>query len=175
MTTYLLVLRIIHILGGAFWAGAAFMLAGYVAPAVREAGQAGTQFMQGLLGKTRFLSVIAVASGLNVLSGLLLYWRLSGNRINLEWITTSGTGMAFTIGGLAGLAALVIGMAVQNRGSRKILAIGRAIQASGGPPTPEQAAEIQSIQESVGRAGVWTSILLVIALLGMASARYLVF
>ncbi len=65
-------------------------------------------------------------------------------------------------------------MGVQNRGSRKILAIGRAVQASGGPPTPKQAAEIQSIQESIGRAGAWTSILLVIAILAMATARYLV-
>jgi len=171
MDLYVIALRVLHIFGGVFWAGTAFLSTGYIGPAVMAAGPEGGKFMQALLGRTRFLRVIAAAAGLTTLSGLLLYWRASGG-LRPAWIGT-GTGLAFTIGGLAGLAASAIGIGVQNRGSRALVALWRAVQASGAPPTAEQAAQMQAHQQAVAKGGQWTFILLIVALLGMATAQYI--
>jgi hypothetical protein len=51
-------------------------------------------------------------------------------------------------------------------------AVGREIQAQGGPPSPEQAARLQALAERLGNLGRVGVILMAIALLGMASAQY---
>jgi len=173
MDLYVIVLRIVHVFGGVFWAGTTFLFTGYVGPAVMASGPEGNKFMQALLGQTRFLRVIAAAAGLTALSGLLLYWRASGG-LRPAWIGT-GTGLGFTIGGLAGLLAFVVAIAMQNRAGRRLAALGREVQAAGGPPTPEQGAQMQAAGRAIGQGGRWSSILLIIAVLGMATAQYLSF
>jgi len=173
MDLYVIVLRILHVFGGVFWAGTTFLFTGYVGPAVMAAGPEGGKFMQALFNQTRFLRVIAATSGLTALSGLLLYWRASGG-LRLEWIGT-GTGLGFTIGGAAGLVAAFIGISVQNRAGRRLSALGREIQAGGGAPTPEQGAQMQAAQRALAQGGQWASILLIVAILGMATAQYLSF
>jgi hypothetical protein len=173
MDLYVIVLRILHIFGGVFWAGTTFFFTGFAGPAVMAAGQEGNKFMQTLLGQTRFLRMIAATAGLTALSGLLLYWRASGG-LRPEWIGT-GTGLAFTIGALAGLTASGIGIGVQNRAGRRLVAVARQVQAAGGPPTPEQGAAMQAAGQAIARGGQWSSILLIVAVLGMATAQYLSF
>lgn len=172
MDFYVLLLRIIHIVGGAFWAGAAFLLTGFVAPAVNKAGPEGGKFMQTFVLKTRYVVIVAVAAGLTVLAGLLLYLRKLGglNNLNFEWSTT-GEGIAFTIGGLAGIAALITG-SMTGSTSRKMATLGASLE---GPPSPEQAAEIAGYQNRLSNLGAVTSILLLVALIGMASAQYVFF
>lgn len=173
MDLYVIVLRILHIFGGVFWAGTTFLFTGYVGPAVMASGPEGNKFLQTLLGQTRFLRVIAAASGLTALSGLLLYWRASGG-LRPEWIGT-GTGLAFTVGALAGLAASGIGIGVQNRAGRRLVAVAGQVQAAGKPPTPEQGAAMQAAGQAIARGGRWASVLLIISVLGMATAQYLSF
>ena len=48
MDFFLVALRLIHIVAGSFWVGAALMLAVFVEPTVRAVGPAGGQFMQKL-------------------------------------------------------------------------------------------------------------------------------
>ncbi len=174
MTTYLIVLRIVHILSGSFWAGSAFMLAGYVSPIAQAGGPEGSSFMRHLMGRTRFLTAIAVAAGLTTLTGILLYWPASGNRPSLDWILT-GRGLALSIGGVAGVAATIVAGSVQGRAGRRLVSLGDRLQGSGGPSSPEQAAEVDQLQTTLARSGILIAILLVISILGMASAQYLSF
>lgn len=169
MDFYLLLLRIVHIIGGVFWAGSAFMLVRFVAPAVTLAGPEGAKFMQRLVLGTRFVVVTATAAGLTVLTGLLLYWRASGG-LRGEWMAT-GTGVMFTIGGLAGLIALFTGSATGTN-SRKLATLGASLQ---GPPSPEQAAEIAMLQNRLSNLGSATSILLLLVLIAMATAQNVFF
>jgi hypothetical protein len=53
------------------------------------------------------------------------------------------------------------------------LAIGREVAASGGPPTPEQAAQLQLLQHRSHTAGRVIVPLLIVAVAAMAAARYL--
>lgn len=173
MDLYVIVLRVLHIFGGVFWAGTTFLFTGYLGPAIMVSGPEGSKFMQALLNQTRFLRVIAAASGLTALSGLLLYWRASGG-LRPAWMST-GTGLGFTIGGLAGLAAFALALGMQNRAGRRLASLGREVQAAGGPPTPEQGSQMQAAARAISQGGQWSSILLIIAILGMAAAQYLSF
>ena len=169
MDFYVLTLRIIHILAGAFWFGSAFALTRFVAPAVTLAGPEGAKFMQKLVLGTRFVMVTAIAAGLAVLTGLLLYWRASGG-LQTEWMST-GTGVMFTIGAIGGIIALFTGSAI-GANSRKLATLGASLQ---GPPSPEQGAEIAGLQSRLETLGAVTSILLLVVLIAMASAQYVFF
>lgn len=169
MDYYVLLLRIVHIFGGVFWAGSAFVLVRFVAPAAEQAGPEGAKFMQRLVLGTRFVVVTAAAAGLAVLTGLLLYWRASGG-LRGDWMST-GTGVMFTIGGLAGLIALFTGSGT-GATSRRLAELGASLE---GPPSPEQAAEIAGLQDRAGNLGAITAILLLITLIAMATAQYIFF
>jgi hypothetical protein len=169
MDYYVLTLRIIHILGGAFWAGSAFLLTGFIAPTAGEMKPEGPKFMQRMILGTRYLAAIGIAAGLTMLSGLLLYWRASGG-LQTDWIST-GTGVMFTIGGLAAIAAGVFGGLIGSNG-KKLAELGASLE---GPPSPEQAAELGHLQSRGANLGAVNAVLLVIAIIAMATAQYVFF
>ena len=121
MNIYVIVLRLIHIMGGVFWVGAAWMIAGFLFPTANAAGPEGAKFLQRLF-QSRLPTVISAAGGLNILAGLLLYWRDSGH-LRLDWITTNA-GLAFTLGGASALVAFVIGFAVNKPAADRLGALG---------------------------------------------------
>ena len=75
--TLTILLRLIHILGGLFWAGAMVLLAGFLIPTVRATGREGGRFMQILMQQQRLQFYLGLAAGLTVLSGLTLYVRMA--------------------------------------------------------------------------------------------------
>ena len=172
MDYYVIVLRLIHILGGVFWAGGAFALVGFISPAAAQAGPAGGKFMQRLTLGTRWITAVSAAAGLAILSGLLLYWRASGG-LRPEWLST-GTGITFTIGGLSAVIAMGVGIQVGGL-SRRMAEFGQKIEAAGGPPSPENGAQLAAFQARLQSLGSLTTVLLVITVLAMASARYISF
>jgi hypothetical protein len=76
-TYYVILLRVVDIFSGAFWAGGTFFLVGAISPAVRFAGPDGGRGMQHVARQGRMSRVQAIAAGLTMLAGLLLYWRTS--------------------------------------------------------------------------------------------------
>jgi hypothetical protein len=171
MDTYMVVLRIVHILAGVFWVGAAFTTILFLQPTAREVGPAAGPFMAHLAGKKRLVDWVLRAAGLTILAGLLMYWRVSG-ALDGDWIT-SAQGLALTIGALCGIGAFSLGLSVVRPSIMATLAIGAEVAASGGPPTPEQAAKLQVLQERGKAVGQIIVPLLVIAVSGMAGWRYL--
>ena len=81
--------------------------------------------------------------------------------------------MTFGIGGLATVLAGIIGGAVVGRGAARLAKLSQAMQASGGKPSPEQAAEIGRLQTRMGKAMRAVAALLLVAVTTMAIARYL--
>ncbi|QLQ04659.1 MAG: hypothetical protein HZY76_00160 [Anaerolineae bacterium] len=106
MSIVLLLLRLIHIVAGAFWVGAGVAYFLYFEPSAK-AGPARSKFMQELIGKYRYPIFMNVSSLLTILAGLGLYWASSGG-LSAAWLT-SGPGLGFTLGALAGLIAFGIG------------------------------------------------------------------
>lgn len=114
--TLMILLRLIHIVGGAFWVGAVLMTTVFLFPAVRATGAQGGRVMQELTGRRRLPVYMNVAAGLTMLSGLVMYGRLAA--ANGAWAGTR-VGITIGIGGLATILAAIIGGAVVGRIGRK--------------------------------------------------------
>jgi uncharacterized membrane protein len=165
-----LLLRLIHILAGVFWVGGFLIFARFVFPAARALGPAAGPFMDQVV-RVRKLPVALILSGvLTVLSGLGLYWRDSAG-FRPEWMA-SPTGTVFGIGGLLAIVALTIGITVNAPIAKRLSVLAGQVQAKGGPPTPEQAAEMQRLQKRLGGVLPLVTVLLVLATVAMALARY---
>ncbi|MFP5326783.1 MAG: hypothetical protein ACLGHT_04785, partial [Acidimicrobiia bacterium] len=101
-------------------------------------------------------------------AGLILYWRDFGLTID-----TSPFGLALGLGGLAALIAWLGGNLLIPSTLAKLTAIGAEIKASDGPPSPELLSRLHATQERLRTIGMIDIVLLLVAVTGMASARYL--
>jgi uncharacterized membrane protein len=172
MDYYMLVLRIVHVGAGVMWAGASWTVAGFLSPAVKATGESGQQVMQQVTGQQRLSDVIGISAALTTLAGALLLWRDSAG-LAPAWFRT-GPGLALTFGALAGLATFFLGLFGHRRLSARMAAVAGQINSADGPPDPALLAELQSLDTSMEKAGVWSSILLGLAVLGMAAAQVMV-
>jgi hypothetical protein len=167
----MILLRLLHIVLGVFWAGTLIFAATFLNPAVKAAGPDGARVMQ-RLQERGMLNVLPVVAALTILSGLLLYWRVSGGLME-GWVR-SRMGMTFALGGVASLAAFVIGVFVMRSAALRASAIARGLeQVPEGPARQAQQAEIQGLRQRATGAGRWVAGLLGIATAAMAVARYL--
>lgn len=169
MNWLIIILRLIHILFGIFWAGAIFFIVSFLLPTARAAGPGSAPFMQ-RFARSGFLQAALGSGSLTVLSGVWLMWLVAGG--NSEWFG-SPTGITLSIGGLAAILALSMGFIFQRPTMKRLAAIAQAIEAAGGTATAEQQAELPALQARMGkiaRAAAW---LLAVAVVCMAVARYL--
>ncbi len=173
MNLYVLLLRLLHIAPGVFWAGAAVFVTAFLSPATRRAGPAGGQVMGQLMNETPWSRVIMGSAILTALSGILLYLR-DVEAYGSGWITT-GPGLGFLIGGVAGLAGLAVGGGLVGPLSAKVTDLGGQIAAAGGPPSPEQQQQMAALQARLGSASSINAILLTLSVLLMGLAPYLTF
>lgn len=171
MLYYILVLRLLHIIAGVFWAGASFAIVGFVQPAVKATAPAGGRVMQQMVKQGRLSTALAISALVTAGSGILLYERVSGG-FRPGWIV-SGPGVALTIGGLAGLVAAAIGGGIIAPTSVRIADLGEAMQPGGEPPDPATVAEMQALQQRMTTWGRVAAGLLIVALIGMSLADYL--
>jgi len=160
------VLRLIHIVGGAFWFGSAMVMAFYVAPTVAAIGEPGQKFMGHLILKAKLHTAIAIAAGSTALAGVGLYW-IDSNGFTSAW-TRSNTGLVFGVGAVFGLVGFIFGN-ILGANIKKVVTVGSQIQ---GKPTAEQMGQIQAAQKLMGRAGPISSIALIIAMICMSLARF---
>src|SRR5258706_13312706 len=96
-----IVLRLLHVVGGAFWFGSAMMVGFMITPTVAATAEVGQKFMAALVQKGNLTKVIAAAGGITILSGGGFYWVYS------KWFTSawmkSGCGNVFGIGWFFGV------------------------------------------------------------------------
>lgn len=170
---FLNVLRIIHIIAGVLWAGAAISYFFFIKPTVQSLGPAGPQFMQNLVERQRYPRFMKIVSFLTIVAGGALFWNTSGG-LNFAWVKT-GPGLGFSIGAIASLIAYVNGIALLSPRAVKIGVLGMEISKAGGPPTNEQMSMMEKLQRELLRVEQLDFVLLVIALVTMATARYWLF
>jgi uncharacterized membrane protein len=164
-------LRIVHIGAAVLWVGGTAVFSLYVEPTLNALGPDAEKVTAELVGRRRLPVFYQVSSTLAVLGGLVLYWRDS-NGLQLSWIQTP-TGLAFTIGGLAAIAAWLSGGIIIGPAVLRVAAIGAEMKALAGPPTPDLLARMRAAQERLRQMGLIDLGLLGVAVLAMASARYL--
>jgi uncharacterized membrane protein len=170
MQIAMIVLRLIHIGTAVYWGGTVFFLVSFLTPAVRAAGPEGGKVMQRLV-LSRFPRTLPIVASLTVLSGLVMYFLDSGG-LQPKWMTMPA-GLGFTFGGIMGLTSLIIGLSITSPALNRMATFTREAMASGKPPGPERMKEIQALQIKMNSAAVWNAIFLALAIVGMATARYL--
>jgi uncharacterized membrane protein len=168
----MIVLRAFHILSGALWFGSAFLFAGYIGPSAAELGPRAGELMSAVIKKRRFTKVIAGLAITTVIVGWVLWLKnaLSYPSIG-DWLT-SPFGLVLTIGGVLATAAAYTGISGIGNNVEKVVDIGDAVAASGGPPTPEQAARVAHLGAEIEKHSKIDLVLLFGAVFAMATARY---
>ncbi|MBW8011574.1 MAG: hypothetical protein FVQ83_10100 [Chloroflexi bacterium] len=159
-----LLIRVIHILAGVVWAGGLITMARFISPVVEAIGEAGKEFMAEMNRRRIFQITMSSAAGLTILSGLVMY---ISKYERLAPLTTL-QGLAITAGSLFGILAFATASMMQSRSLTRLRSISQEIGASGGPPSQEQAAEIESLQETIAKGGALATIFMVLSVIGMA-------
>ncbi len=171
MNLLVLILRLLHIVLGVFWAGTLIFLAVFLVPSVQDVGPDGAKVMAALQ-RRRFLDVMPIVAALTILSGLWLYWRMSGG-FNPAWVT-SPVGLALGIGGLLALVAFGIGVGIMRPAALRAGALAELVSQS--PEGLDRSAQLSTVQRLRRRsaiAGRLVAALLAVATALMAVARYL--
>lgn len=166
--TVIILLRIIHIVAGAFWVGGAVTTAFFLLPTVKVTGPAGGQFAGALIQRTHLPEWLTAAGGLVVLSGLLLYWDFYAD---LPWGGLDPQ-TVIGVGGILAILSLLLGIFVSRPTAARMGAVGKAIQAQGTPPTPAQIAERDTLLSRLTNVAMLNAVLIVIAAACMAIGRY---
>lgn len=169
MNILMIAMRLVHIVLGVFWAGTLFFFVTFLEPSLRAAGPGGAPVMQGLI-KRGYLNILPTIAGLTILSGLVLYWRLSGG-LTPGWITSS-YGFSLTLGGVASIVAFTIGVFVMRRAALRIVALAGQAQSGGGAESEQIMEEIQALRVRARVSARWVAALLAVAVAAMAVARY---
>jgi len=170
MSVFLLA-RFVHVVFGVAWAGALIFIGWFVLPTARATGPTGAAFVQHMVREGRLPVYLIVLMALTVLSGLSLFY-LDFVAFGPAWVHT-GPGRTFSLGATFAILTGLLGMFVNAPTSTKLGAIGAAIQASGAPPSAEQAAELGRLQNRLYRATQAAVVLILLAVTCMGVARYI--
>ena len=172
MNVLMIVLRLLHIIAGVFWVGAALMLTFFISPTVGATKDAGQGFMRHFMRNTKFNLVMWASAITAVLAGAILYW-LDSDGFTSAWMS-SGPGIGFGVAAVFAVLGLIVGV-FQNKNSNAMARLGGQIQSQGTPPSLEQAAQLQGLGKALAVGGMLNATFLILATVGMAIARYLRF
>ena len=169
---FVVTLRIVHIVTGVIWVGSLFVVVVFVQPSAASLGPAGAPFMSELR-RRRFVDVVFVDAVFTVLAGAVLYWRDWHLRPSFDDWIGSNFGVALTVGGLLAISGLLVAATLTRPTIGRLVALGKQVAGTGGPPTPETAARIAALQRRLVVAERVSFSLVLLAVVAMSSARYL--
>jgi uncharacterized membrane protein len=168
-TLLFLLLRASHVLLAVIWVGATVFMTVLLMPALKDSGSAAGPVM-GALMRRKLPTFMAVLGGTTVLTGLYLYYRFTGG---FDPALSGSTGaMVFGTGGIAGIAALIIGGAVISRSTKKMAELGPRLAAAPDAERGALAAQMAAAQQRVVTFSKVVIVLQVIAVVLMAIGHY---
>jgi uncharacterized membrane protein len=171
-STYMLVFRILHVLGAIAWGGAIFLLVFFLQPTAKAIGPAAGPFMRELLGNRRLTQFILWIAGVTIVSGGFLYWHYVDVAGGFDAFIETAFGLWLAIGAISALIAFSIGLFLTRPTLARATAVGAQIAAAGDAPPQELVQELQRLQAR-GRTLAKTNLTFVaIAAFAMATARY---
>ena len=169
MDLLLILMRLLHVGLGVFWVGAMIFNAIFLGPSVRDAGPDGAKVMAGLM-RRRFMDVMPAVAILNILSGVWLYWKMSGG-FQPDYMH-SGPGMTFATGGALAIIAFIVGVTVVRPSMLKAMALGPLIAQAQPQEKDSLMAQAQGYRTKAMGAGKVVALLLGLAAAAMAVGRY---
>ena len=166
MNVEMVILRLLHIVFGVFWAGSALFFAFILQPRLRNLGPAVQGPVMGALVPVMGPALIGSAV-VTIVAGVTLALRMRWG--HLDTFLASGWGWAMLIGFVAAIGALSTGVTTIALANRMI-GLGKNIE--GRAPSPEEASELQRLAGRLPRLARSTAVMVLIAIGTMASARF---
>ena len=166
-----LTLRVFHVVLAAAWFGAAAFITLYLGPAMEQAGPAGGQLL-GILVRRGIPKYMASIGGLTVVTGGYLFWHFM-NGFG-PGAGASRAGMAFSVGALTGVIALILGGSMIGTSAKQLSVLGP--KAASMPEGAERAALMNTMEMLRGRMATFGKIavaLLFISMAAMALGHYI--
>jgi hypothetical protein len=170
MTAEIIVLRLVHVVGGIFWVGAILFNSLFLFPAMAEAGPGAGAVMAGLQ-RRKLMSVLPLIALLTILAGARLMWIASAASGGVYF--ESRTGRTLAIGAAAGIISFFIGVLVGRPMGMRAGQLGAAIAKAAESERAALVAELAAVNRRAGLASKTVVVLLIIAAGAMAVARYL--
>jgi hypothetical protein len=163
--------RVLHVVLAGAWLGAAMLMALFLLPSVQELGLAGAPVLATLV-RRGVVKYMASIGGLTVLTGVALFYRFSGH-FDPE-VSASRAGIVFSVGGLLGLIALILGGSMVGGSAKKLVTLGDKLARL--PEGAERAALLVTMDGLRARMLTFARIvvgLLLIAMAAMALGHYI--
>jgi uncharacterized membrane protein len=170
MHAELLLLRLVHILGGIFWVGSSIFTTFFLFPAMASAGPAAGQIM-GNLAKRRLFVVLPTVAILTILSGTRLLMIASGG-FTRDYFTLI-SGKTYALAAIASTVAFLLSVIVARPAAVRVGVLAQLSTTAGPGDRDRIAAEMRALQARVKTSSIIAMALLLFAAAGMAVARYL--
>ncbi|MBA3260034.1 MAG: hypothetical protein H0T68_11295 [Gemmatimonadales bacterium] len=169
MQAELLVLRLVHVLGGIFWVGSGLFTTLFLVPVLASSGATAGQVMAGLQQR-RLFSVLPTVAFLTILSGLRLMWLTSAGFSAAYFAAPSG--LTYAVSGLAATVAFVLALLVVRPAAVRSASLAASLAAADETRRAELTAELGSLRRRGAIGSTVVIVLLVLGAAGMAVARY---
>jgi hypothetical protein len=166
-----ILLRLLHVVFGAVWVGAAFVVAFFLFPSIRASGPAGGAVMRQIAGVRKMPVYLMIIGWTTVLSGLTMYLRNSLGA-NSAWGGTPA-GITYAVGGTLAIIAILLGTFWNRPTAERMTAVGAQLQSAGAPPPANLVSEMARLQDTFSKASTIVAVLVLGAVAAMSIARYL--
>ena len=167
MQALVVVLRLLHIVGGSVWVGSVVFTAFFLMPSIAAAGPGGGAVMREL-GQRKIPQFMMSLMAVTLLSGVGLMGVIA-SRSDGTWFS-SPTGRLISFGAALAIIASIYGAVVNRPTGMRMQKLGAEM--GSGQPTPAQAAEMKQLQSKLLRASQIVAVTLLIVVAAMAAARY---
>lgn len=169
MQAEIVVLRLVHILGGIVWVGSGIYSFLFLVPAIAQAGPAGGQVMANLQ-KRHLFTALPIVALLSILSGVRLMQIMSGGFSAAYF--ASPMGRTYAVSSVLATAGFLISLVISRPGALRLT---KLQQSAVSDKTSKELiqSEIRALQNRVTLSGKIAVLLVVLGAAGMAVARYL--
>lgn len=171
-SVYLIVFRVVHVLGAIAWGGAVFMIVLFLQPTAKAIGPAAGPFMRELLGTRKLVDWVIRLAWLTIVAGGFLYWHDVDLAPSLGDFLDSTFGLWLTLGAVSALVAVGIGMVATRPTILRSLAVGAQIAQAGEQAPPELMQELGALQARGRALAKWNLGFVAFAAFAMSTARY---
>lgn len=167
----LIVMRVVHIVGGALWVGAVVFNGVYLIPALAASGPAAGPIMAHFQ-RRHFFTVLPVIAVLTLVSGARLL-QVASDGFSSAYFA-SGSGRTYAVGGALALLAFLIGITIVRPSMNRATTLSGSIaSATDDASRAAISAEAGALRRRGASANQVVASLLVAAVVAMAIGRYM--
>jgi hypothetical protein len=170
MAAEVLVLRLVHVLGGIAWVGFAAFNTYFLIPSLGEAGPAAGPVMGGLQ-KRRLFTVMPIIALLTILAGLRLLM-ITSTGFSAAYFATR-PGIAYLVGAVTGIVGFLIAVTMTRPSMVRAGELLAARVTAGPEALPAIDAKVAALRARASASGQVSTMILIISAASMAVARYL--